>query len=89
MNETIKTVIPSSISQQAQSPQQSRVEISPYAQAELTVLNIRYHDLQETMSRLISILVAENAELKTENAALKNQLTALQTQTITEVSANP
>ncbi|MCL1970139.1 MAG: hypothetical protein FWF66_01565 [Candidatus Bathyarchaeota archaeon] len=43
-------------------------------QAELAVLNVRYCDMQETMSRLITMLVAENVELKTENATLKNQL---------------
>jgi regulator of replication initiation timing len=56
------------------SHQQSRFEPSPQVQAELAVLNVRYRDMQETMSRLITMLVAENVELKTENATLKNQL---------------
>jgi regulator of replication initiation timing len=56
-----------------QSPQQSRFELSPQVQAELATLNVRYRDMQETMSRLITMLVAENVELKTENATLKNQ----------------
>ncbi|MCL1971299.1 MAG: hypothetical protein FWF66_07605 [Candidatus Bathyarchaeota archaeon] len=54
--------------------QQPRFEFSQQIQAELATLNVRYRDMQETMSRLITILVTENAELKTENAALKNQL---------------
>ncbi|MCL2135886.1 MAG: hypothetical protein FWH37_10165 [Candidatus Bathyarchaeota archaeon] len=54
--------------------------LAPEIQAELTTLNVRYRDMQETMSRLITILAAENAELKTENTTLKNQLTILQAQ---------
>ncbi|MDR2202795.1 MAG: hypothetical protein LBE76_00505, partial [Nitrososphaerota archaeon] len=57
-----------------QLPQQPRIEPSPQVQAELATLNVRYRDMQETMSRLITILATENAELKTENVALKNQL---------------
>jgi regulator of replication initiation timing len=54
--------------------QQPRFEPSPQIQAELATLNVRYRDMQETMSRLITILATENAELKTENTTLKNQL---------------
>jgi regulator of replication initiation timing len=67
-----------------QSSQQPRFEPSPQVQAELTTLNVRYRDMQDTMSRLISMLVAENTELKTENTTLKNQLSTLQTQNNTE-----
>jgi regulator of replication initiation timing len=72
--------------QQQPPQQQPRFEPSPQVQAELVTLNVRYRDMQETMSRLITILTAENAELKTENTALKNQLTTLQTQNNTETS---
>jgi regulator of replication initiation timing len=57
-----------------QPPQQPHFEPSPQVQAELATLNVRYRDMQETMSRLISMLVTENVELKAENATLKNQL---------------
>jgi regulator of replication initiation timing len=66
--------------------QQPRFELSQQVQAELATLNVRYRDMQETMSRLITMLAAENAELKTENATLKNQLASLQTQNNTETS---
>ena len=69
-----------------QSPQRPRLEPSPQVQAELATLNIRYRDMQDTMSHLITMLVAENAELQTENTALKNQLATLQTQNNTETS---
>jgi regulator of replication initiation timing len=68
-----------------QSSHQQRFEPSPQVQSELATLNIRYHDMQDTMSRLITMLVAENAELKTENTTLKNQLAALQTQNNTKI----
>ena len=57
-----------------QPPQQPRIEPSPHVQTELATLNVRYRDMQETMSRLITMLATENAELKAENTALKNQL---------------
>jgi hypothetical protein len=57
--------------QQSSLHQQVRFEPS---QAELATLNIRYRDMQETMSRIITILATENNELKTENATLKNHL---------------
>ncbi|MCL2642215.1 MAG: hypothetical protein FWD52_01675 [Candidatus Bathyarchaeota archaeon] len=63
-----------------QQSSQQRFEPSPQVQAELTTLNIRYRDMQETMSRIITMLVSENADLKTENTTLKNQLATLQTQ---------
>jgi len=66
--------------------QQSHFELSQQVQGELATLNVRYRDMQETMSRIITLLVTENAELKTENATLKNQLTTLQTQNNTEAS---
>jgi len=69
-----------------QSPQQSRFEPSPQVQAELATLNIRYRDMQETMSRLITMLATENAELKNENTLLKNQLVSLQTSNNTETN---
>jgi regulator of replication initiation timing len=68
-----------------QPTQQPRLEPSPQVQAELTTLNVRYRDMQDTMSRLITMLVAENTDLKTENTALKNQLSSLQTQNNTEI----
>jgi regulator of replication initiation timing len=52
----------------------SHVLSPPQVQAKLATLNVRYRDMQETMSRLITMLVDENVELKTENATLKNQL---------------
>jgi len=67
-----------------QNPQQPRFEPSQAIQAELTTLNIRYRDMQDTMSRLITLLVNENTELKNENTTLKNQLTTLQTQNNTK-----
>jgi len=54
--------------------QQLRFEPSQQVQSELATLNVRYRDLQETMSHLITMLATENAELKTENATLKNQI---------------
>ena len=54
--------------------QQLRFEPSQQVQSELATLNVRYRDLQETMSHLITMLAIENAELKTENATLKNQI---------------
>jgi regulator of replication initiation timing len=74
------------MTEQQRPPQslQQHFEPSPQVQAELATLNVRYRDMQETMSRLITMLVAENAELKTENNTLKNQLTTLQTQNNTE-----
>ncbi|MDR2707138.1 MAG: hypothetical protein LBB87_00100 [Nitrososphaerota archaeon] len=69
-----------------QSPQPPRFELSQAVQAEFATLNVRYRDMQETMSRLITMFAAENAELKTENATLKNQLAVLQTQNNTETS---
>jgi len=56
-----------------QQQRQSRFEPSQAVQTELATLNVRYRDMQETMGRLITILAAENAELKTENATLKKQ----------------
>jgi|GEM_PF-3364464 len=69
-----------------QQPQQQspHIELSQAVQAELATLNVRYRDMQETMSRLITIFAAENAELKTENTNLKNQLITLQAQNNTE-----
>ncbi|MCL2135860.1 MAG: hypothetical protein FWH37_10030 [Candidatus Bathyarchaeota archaeon] len=70
-----------------QSQQQlPRIEPSQAVQTELATLNVRYRDMQETMSRLITMLAAENAELKTENDTLKNQLSKLQTQNDTETT---
>jgi regulator of replication initiation timing len=63
---------------------QQRFELSQVVQAELATLNMRYRDMQDTMSRLITMLAAENAELKAEVTNLKNQLLALQTQSSTE-----
>ncbi|MDR2203830.1 MAG: hypothetical protein LBE76_05990 [Nitrososphaerota archaeon] len=57
-----------------QSPQHPLFDPSPQVQAELATLNVRYRDMQETMSRLITMLVTENTELKAENTALKQQL---------------
>jgi hypothetical protein len=71
-----------------QSPsQQARFEPSQAVQAELATLNVRYRDMQETMSRLITMLATEIAELKNENTTLKNQLIALQTHNNTEIPA--
>jgi len=73
MNDSVQT--PPSMSQQAQLSQQPRIVLSPQVQAELTALNIRYHDLQETMSRLITLLASENAELKQQLAELQGKQT--------------
>ncbi|MCL2135613.1 MAG: hypothetical protein FWH37_08765 [Candidatus Bathyarchaeota archaeon] len=62
------------MTEQQVNQQQPRFEPSPQIQVELATLNVRYRDMQETMSRLITMLAAENTELKTENATLKNQL---------------
>jgi len=78
----VKKMTESTNTQQYQQP---RFEPSPAVQAELATLTVRYRDMQDTMSRITTMLVAENAELKTENTTLKSQLTALQTQTVTEV----
>jgi len=71
-----------------QPPQQQPFEPSTVVQAELATLNVRYRDMQETMSRLITLLATEIAELKTENTNLKDQIATLQAQNNTEVPKN-
>jgi regulator of replication initiation timing len=70
----VKSLTEQQTYQQSSPQHQLRLEPSPQVQAELTTLNMRYRDMQDTMSRIITMLVAENVELKTENTTLKNQL---------------